>query len=150
MKSARLHAAMDPLSVELHRQLIEHDFWVSTGGSRGARADLDGVNLDNADLRNLNLSGAQLRGVSFRGAQFNGSMLILANLTNSDFEMASLRGCNLSGATLWGCNLRRADLTDAIISNVSWTSEDGLGTICPDGTNSVDNEDESCENHLSY
>jgi uncharacterized protein YjbI with pentapeptide repeats len=91
-----------------------------------------------------------IEGADFSGLDLNGVKLASSYILNSSFSGGNLSGADLSWSVLWGNNMSGADLTDAIISNVSWTSEDGLGTICPDGTNSVDNEDESCENHLSY
>jgi len=90
------------------------------------------------------IEGADLSGLDLSGVELAHSYIL-----NSSFSGGNLSGVDLSGSTLWGTNLSGADLTDAIILSVSWTNEDGLGTICPDGTNSADSEDETCENHLS-
>ncbi len=104
------------------------------------------------DCRHDHLLGnnSAIEGADFSGLDLNGVKLASSYIRNSSFIGGNLSGADLSWSSLWGTNLSGADLTDAIISNVSWTNEDGLGTICPDGTNSADNEDESCENHLSY
>ena len=104
------------------------------------------------DCRHDHLLGnnSWIEGADFSGLDLNGVALANSYIHNSSFSGGNLSGADLSWSTLWGTNLSGTDLTDAIIFNVIWTSEDGLGTICPDGTNSVDNEDESCENNLSY
>ena len=104
------------------------------------------------DCRHKHLLGnnSWIEGADFSGLDLNGVALAYSYIRNSSFSGGNLSGADLSWSTLWGTNLSGTDLTDAIIFNVIWTSEDGLGTICPDGTNSVDNEDESCENNLSY
>ena len=104
------------------------------------------------DCRHDHLLGnnSAIEGADFSDLDLNGVKLAFSYIHNSSFIGGNLSGADLSWSSLWGTDLSGADLTDAIISNVSWTNEDGLGTICPDGTNSADNEDESCENHLTF
>jgi len=73
---------------ELQQILRDHAEWLSSDGTRGARAELDGCDLRNADLKN-------------------------ADLRRASFARANLAGADLSGALLWGATLEGSDLTGA-------------------------------------
>lgn len=107
---------------------------------------------EGVDCRHGHILGnlSWIEGADFSGLDLSGLKLAYSQIINSSLSGANLSGADLSGSNLVGSNLSGADLTGAIVSEVAWTSEGGLGTICPDGTDSADNEGESCENHLTY
>ena len=72
---------------ELNKILDAHEMWMSTDGKQGARAVLNGENLDGLDLSNWILDYASLSGASLKYASLNG---------------ASLNGASLDGASLDG------------------------------------------------
>ena len=64
---------------ELNKILDAHEMWISTGGKQGAKAVLNGENLDGLDLSNrildrASLNGALLNGASLYGASLNGAI----------------------------------------------------------------------------
>jgi uncharacterized protein YjbI with pentapeptide repeats len=65
-------------------------------------------------------------------ADFDGANFANANLTNADPSFSLLYNLDLTSATLTG----------VIVYDAAW-----FNTICPDGTNSDDN-DSTCEGHL--
>lgn len=120
---------------------------------------LQGVDLSGADLRNANFHDAVMIEADLSDALISNAWLQLAELTRADLSSSKLDGANLGGAivvdaTLIGADLRfadlshadltGADLTDTALHGVLWQS-----TICPDGTNSDDDENLSCEGHMA-
>ena len=113
-----------------------HEAYLCTGGvilgpgvwashSNLSGMDLSGIDLSESALFNINLSGANLSG---------------ANLSGVSFE-----GADLSGAVLGG-----ADINDVSwVAHFDWGQEEWYDTtvICPDGTDSNDNDD-GCVNNL--
>ena len=99
------------------------------------------VRLIDADLSGINLSGVDLAG----------ALLFGINLSGADLSGADLSGVMFGDADLEGANLDGAD-----ISNVSWNLgyDVSQGTICPDGSNSLDHasddapENGTCANNL--
>lgn len=129
-------------------------------------ADLRGANLSGANLRvaalaNTRLDSAILIGADLSGAFLNPANLSAANLGGANLSSAHLRGANLNGTDLTGANLLDADLENANLSNARLAGAvmDGTGlsgvtwnnTICPDGTNSdeIDDDGFTCLNNLS-
>lgn len=129
--------------------LDRHAQWVSSGGRRGALADLRGVllvgqelggaHLDEikahgadmamADLSEASLQGANLEGVRLFMAHLERANLMLATLCEAvlreaSMEGANLRGADLTGADLRGADLRSADLREAKLCGVSLRGAD--------------------------
>jgi hypothetical protein len=108
----------------------------------------------NVNLSNLDMPGAKLPYASFMNADLSGSNLSGADLTGVYMRDANLSGADLTGADLTGAwtdntDLTNADLTGAITDGVNLSSNPAIiygNTICPDGTNSDDNEG-TCVNH---
>ena len=107
-------------------------------GARLADTNLTGANLCGANLSDAQLSGATLTDADLRGADLSWAGLSGADLSRADLTNAILTGASLAGANLCGANLTNADLTDVFCSN----------TICPDCTNSNDNNG-TCEGRLT-
>ena len=57
-------------------------------------------------------------------------------LAGSNFQRANFTNANLTGANLKGANFK-----DATMTGMTW-----LNTICPDGTNS-NNDNNTCKGH---
>jgi hypothetical protein len=77
---------------KLKEILDKHALW-RQGDPAGARANLEGANLEDANLEGANLEGANLEG---------------ANLEDANLEGANLEDANLEGAYLAGANLADA------------------------------------------
>ena len=135
---------------ELNLILEQHQLWIETNGVQGKLANLTGANLSYANLRGAKLKDADLRRADLRRANLNGAEFHAANLTrasltranlngailtgafltganledvsfiNAYLEGANLEGANLTGANLTGAILRDADLTGAILPDISW------------------------------
>ena len=139
-------------------------------------ADLSGADLVHSNLYGANLTDAYLNSVKLRwtnavalqgcpaslptdwqcignnlmgpyahlyNADLSNAKLSNVNLGYSDLSNANLSNANLSNVNLSYSDLSNANLTDADLDAVTWKN-----TICPDGTNSDDNEGSTCENNL--
>ena len=78
--------------------LEQHELYLNDEG--GAKANLQGADLQEADLRGADLRWADLRGADLR----------CADLRGADLRCADLQGANLRCADLQGANLRDANL----------------------------------------
>ena len=89
---------------EIATILAQHAEWL-WDTSKGARADLRGVDLSCANLRSANLRGAALRGANLRDAD-----LRYTDMRDADLRGADLRGANLDFAAwpLWCGSLQVA------------------------------------------
>ena len=102
---------------------------------------LEGAYLPHAYMSGIDLSGAILVGTDLRGASITWANLSEADLTDVDFSPMHFK--NWKGApAMFPTDLKGTDLSGAILDGVIWEN-----TICPDGTNSDNNED-TCENNL--
>ena len=111
--------------------------------------------IENVDLTGLDLSmrppehilAVNLTGCPsslFEGYICTGGAIFgpYVRLYNTDLSGIDLTGVNLTGSIVHGVNLSDADLTGATFDDTYW-----VNTICPDGTNSDDNEN-TCVNNL--
>ncbi|MSP51009.1 MAG: response regulator [Alphaproteobacteria bacterium] len=126
------------LTVNVERVLDQHQTWLATRGSEGARAflmgedlsgrDFSNVDLVSADLRDSNLTdavlhdtnleAADLRGATLTGVRGKGANFNVAKLRSVDFYKSNLRGATMCGADLSGANLFQAELAGADLSRV--------------------------------
>ena len=136
------------LQIDVHewQQTAESNRAVFQGALRGEppfHADFVGVELRNADLRYLTVDYVFWRFSNLSGANFSHSTIY-----NTDFMDTDLQGVNFEHANLFNVEFYHSDLSGADLSvlyshtGVTWTN-----TICPDGTNSVDNGD-TCWNNI--
>ena len=125
---------------KLKEILGQHKLWIETNGKQGERANLKGAFLYDANLKDANLKDANLPTVNFSGADLTGAYLKGAILYGANLQGANLTGANLTGANLYDANLYdanledadltdanlggaylcRANLTDAILPDISW------------------------------
>ena len=120
---------------KLKEILDQHRLWIVTNGVQGERAiiidaDLRGADLRGADLRNARLYRADLKSVNLTHANLKSADLDSANLSGANLSGANLSGANLCGANLYDANLTGAylggaylavaDLTNAILPDISW------------------------------
>ena len=98
---------------KLKKILDKHFEWLTSGRSKGERADLRDAYLKEADLRYAELTSANLKGADLSYADLKGADLTYADLKDVDLERADLRGASLSYADLRGADLSHADLRDA-------------------------------------
>ena len=136
------------LQIDVHewQQTAESNRAVFQGELRGyppIHADFQGAELRNADLRYLTVDYVLWRFSNLSGANFSHSMIY-----NTDFHYTDLQGVNFGHANLFNVEFYNSDLSGADLSalyghtGVTWTN-----TICPDGTNSVDNGN-TCWNNI--
>ena len=113
---------------KLKEILDQHRLWLNGKGGKCAnlkRANLEGADLRRASLNGANLQGANLTGASLWGASLWGASLNCANLRDANLRVANLQGANLTGANLTGADLTGAyllyaNLSNAILPDVSW------------------------------
>lgn len=101
-----------------------------------------------ADLHNCDLSETRLSGVDLSGADLSGANLSWAALSGADLSGADLSGADLTGAALAWADLSGANLCDANMDSASLIGVTWESTICPDCTNSNDNNG-TCEGALT-
>ncbi|MEI8393168.1 MAG: pentapeptide repeat-containing protein [Rhodospirillaceae bacterium] len=89
-------------------KLEEHGKWIVTGGAKGARLNLEGI-----DLRNYIFSVRSLAGGRLRRCNLSETDLREIVLDMVDFSYSNLREANLDKASMRGVNLRSADLSGA-------------------------------------
>jgi uncharacterized protein YjbI with pentapeptide repeats len=93
---------------ELQELLTNHETWLTSHGSRGARAELAAADLRDTTLRNTNLRKANLTGANLTGRDLFGTSLVEADLQGADLTDVTglcsqqVAGANLSGAKLSG------------------------------------------------
>lgn len=128
----------------LQATLEAHALWLESGGTRGARANLGDIALENLELEgarleeavldgarlpNAHLQGARLKGTSLSGTDLSGADLTRADLAEARLEKTNLEGANLTGvnlqmARLEGANLRSAVLEDAVLESAELAHTD--------------------------
>ena len=93
--------------IDIKAKLDAHDSWVSSGGTLGKTAVLDGEDMRplRKELAGRSLVGLSARhvvaiGVSFAGCQLQGAKFDGADLRDADFSGADLNGASLKGAKL--------------------------------------------------
>ena len=97
-------------------------------------ANLEGTNLSGADLLHADFSGANLKNANLEGANLyegnlQGAKAQGANLSNSNLLYCDLSGVDLTGANLTGASgsevvLKNANLTNAILFDISMDAEE--------------------------
>ena len=120
-----------------------------------------GATLSNAIFSNSNLEGAIFSGIysdlhirnsNFMTSYFSGGLSSIT-FENVDLTMGSLRVTFGDNVSFIDSDLGFVDFTSASLSNVKFVNSNlewakWSDTICPDGTNSDDNNN-SCENNLA-
>ena len=121
-------------------------------GSRFTGRDLTGAFIPRADLGGLNLTSTKFINAFMQGLGANITNFTSVDFTNADLSpldiggvgvSASLIDANFTNANFTNTNLTGADFTNTIRTGIIWSN-----TICPDGTNS-NNNDDTCEGHLN-
>ncbi|MFA5935657.1 MAG: pentapeptide repeat-containing protein [Patescibacteria group bacterium] len=120
---------------------------------------LDGIDLQGRDLSSAwlksayivdsNFSHTTMTNAVFTGATLTASNFSSSNLINASLEAAQADSVDFTSSTLTGVNLTNTNLTDSF--GLTASSLDGAAywsTICPDATNSDDNEG-TCVGHLT-
>lgn len=134
--------------------------------------DLSGANLTDATLKRTDLHDTVLAGATLTGIVSGGKIIgtpaslppswalvglvgstirylvgPMANLTDADLYGGKLAGTDLAAANLSNANLTFANLTGANLTGATLTGVTWSDTICPDGTNS-NNDENTCVNNL--
>lgn len=95
---------------EIRRILSDHEYWNTSGGMFGTKA-----NFSSCDLSNVDLATEDLAGVDFSHANLSRSNLSNATLMNCSFVGADLTGANLSKANLSNAHLISSDMSGALL-----------------------------------
>jgi CheY-like chemotaxis protein len=99
-----------------------HSEWIASGGTSGAKASVENLDLSGANLAGVNLSGASLRNVRLSSANMRGAVLQSTDLRGSD-----LSGADLTDGDLTSSNMRRVDLSSATLANTKLAGTDLAG-----------------------
>ena len=83
-------------------------------------ANLRGLNLAEVDLSGSDLGSADASGANFRMAGFAGADLDNAIFKGANLDDVAMDGALLDGASFDGATMRRADLTPALVRDVSF------------------------------
>lgn len=151
---AALHVMLGENVTQVLQLQIDVHEWQQTAESNRAvirdrlegdyyhRTDFFGVQLRNADLRNIDI-----RYINWFYGDLSGANFSDGDITDSRFFDTNLQGANFTGAILYDVEFRDSDLSGADLSVLSHNGVTWTATICPDGTNSVDNGD-TCWNNI--
>lgn len=93
-----------------------------------------------------------LYNASLRNAQISKALFIATDLRGADLSGATVTCVDLNGAKLNHVNFENANLLGTYIARdkpENWTDVVWRNTVCPDGTNSDDNEG-TCEGHFDF
>ena len=125
---------------KLKEILEQHRLWLA--GKGGSRANLKGAflynailydaNLKDANLKDANLPTVNFSGADLTGAYLKGAILYGANLQGANLYHANLTGANLYDANLYDANLEDADLTDANLGGAYLCRANLTDAILPD------------------
>ncbi|WP_269425043.1 pentapeptide repeat-containing protein [Kiloniella laminariae] len=113
---------------EMLRVLSEHHVWMKDS-SKGARANLNNLNLTDMVIPKSQLENADMAGADFSGADLSGSNLVNANLVRASLYGTNLKGADLSGADLSDADLRGANLTNANLEGADLWRANLMGCV---------------------
>lgn len=131
------------------------------GGSMGRTISENGTH--GVDWRGCDKRRIELRGPSWGGSELY-ALLFNADLRGTDFSGAYIFGVAMNGSNLEGANFTNANLTDSDLTGANIVTRQqaqdyahlGLqetifdNTVCPDGTNSDENEGTCANNRTPY
>lgn len=130
---------------------------INLSGERLSGVDFNGMNLHDGTYIGTNFSHAVLYGAYFyasnltlanlSGANLNGVYLESGNLAYANFTGADIRHGHLQSTDLSFADFTNANLTDALLQLATFEGTIWNNTICPDGTNSDENN-RTCVNNL--
>ena len=151
---AALHVMLGENATQVLQLQIDVHEWQQTAESNRAvfqgvlRGDILYSEFRGAELRNADLRYLVVDLIRWELSDLSGANLSHATIYNTDFWDTNLQGVDFRHASLSNVEFYHSDLSGADLSvlyshtGVTWTN-----TICPDGTNSVDNGD-TCWNNL--
>lgn len=102
----------------LEKILAEHERWVLSQGTEGARANFAGLDLTGADFSGRNLALADFSGAKLAEARFDGASLMAAVFQKANMLRAKLSAADLRGADFREAHQRDLDLTDSRIGTL--------------------------------
>lgn len=128
--------------VTLGRAFLNHAVLVGAdlSDSNAEAAELRWANLERANLQRVNLDASIFAGAIARDASFAGASAGFAILASTDLTGANFEGASLPLSVFISADLSGANLTDARLDGATWGS-----TTCPDGLDSDDLPNRSCE-----
>ena len=85
---------------ELNRILMNHRQWLESSGTRGQRAEFNGIDLSNRDLFGAILTRAIIEDVDLCGANLRTANLQEANIRKCRFSQAHFQWSILAGAVI--------------------------------------------------
>ncbi|QQG36168.1 MAG: pentapeptide repeat-containing protein [Micavibrio aeruginosavorus] len=117
---------IEELDKTLPELLEEHTAWVATAGRTGRRLDLSGFDLRTVpNLRHYSLTAVKAVGANFLRQNLESLEMQSALLDRADFRDTQMRRADLRGSTLKNAMIARADLSEANLSPLQFTHEDG-------------------------
>lgn len=117
---------IESLGKSLPELLEEHTAWVATAGSTGRRLDLSGFDLRTVPgLRNYSLTAVKAIGANFLRQNLESIEMQSALLDRADLRDTIMRRADLRGTTLKNAMIARADMSEANLSPLHFTNEDG-------------------------
>lgn len=96
------------IASELKKILEKHNEWLVSGGNKGEKANLQGINFTDTKIRHVNFQSAELIETNFGSNDLSSTNLRDANLQDANLEsvkglsIKQLAGTNLQGAKLPG------------------------------------------------
>ena len=117
---------IEELGQSLPALLKEHTEWVATAGNSGRRLDLSGYDLRGVvGIRNYCLTAVKAIGGNFLRQNLESIEMQSALLDRADLRDTIMRRADLRGSTLKSAMLARADMSEANLSPLHFSNEDG-------------------------
>ncbi|MFN3826622.1 MAG: pentapeptide repeat-containing protein [Micavibrio sp.] len=118
---------LEELDKTLPELLKDHTAWVATAGTKGQRLDLSGFDLRHIPLiRTYSLTAVKAVGANFLRQNLENIEMQSALLDRADLRDTVMRRADLRGSSLKNAMLARADLSEANLSPLHFTNEEGM------------------------
>ncbi len=119
-------ATLDTLKKSLGELLEDHTAWIVSAGKKGKRLDLSGYDLrGEPNLKSYAFTAIKAVGANFLSQNLSGAEIQSAILDRADFRDCRMQNCDLRGSSLKHALFSRADLSDANLSALHFTNEQG-------------------------
>ena len=117
---------IEELGKSLSELLKDHTAWVATAGSKGRRLDLSGFDLRGVvGIRNYCLTAVKAIGGNFLRQNLESIEMQSALLDRADLRDTIMRRADLRGSSLKSSMLARADMSEANLSPLHFSNEEG-------------------------
>jgi len=107
----------------------QHRLWIASNGTKGAKANLEGMALSGISLSGHNLAKANMRGTDLSNADLSSCILIDADMRNAILSQALLNQAQMAGAKIRHADMQFAQLADTGLQGSDLAGADLRGAV---------------------